>query len=379
MNTAPLKLLHITVFVCGLVCTSIVNAESNESNDSESTDGKIRTTATESADDGNQSNTARLTQKHNHDKTTVNVVVDRASIGVAEKLLYTLTVETESDASVEFEAVNETFGQFKVVEYNPFGPIKMTGKRLRWQREYTLIADIAGVLTIPSLTIKFYPPQAKCVTADDCEMTAHGRRADRRIPKSADYKIATDSITIEVKTVLSADADLTRPRDVQPPIVMAAIISDSGNSLNAVWIIALVLAASMLALAWHRRRTEPQHAVEPVVTETPQQQALDALMELKARQLPSRGEHETYFERLSLIFRDYTSRAFGISALKQTTDELMRAVDRHPELTTQRAAIKRILTTSDLAKFAHHYPDTNTSEAMLDELRQVVENSNEDD
>jgi len=276
---------------------------------------------------------AGLRQTHAQEHATITVEIDRREMGVADHLRFTLTVEAESDADVEFESVNDHFGPFKVIDHNPFGPIKIHNGGLRWQREYILAADAPGDLTIPTLTVGFYPPQQDCLTADACEMTAHGRRADRREPASADFEITTDAIEIHVTTILAADVDLTRPRDVQPPVMLAAMAGGQQLPVNFVWVAVLLAAGSALAFAarYHSRGRGIPVTPQPDRVSA-RSRALDAISALRDERLPARGQHQTHHVRLSYILRDYVSRAFGVSALERTTAEIVTTLNQHPSL-----------------------------------------------
>ncbi len=319
-----------------------------------------------------------LTQNHRGENASVSVVLDKGVMSIADHLRYTLTVVTDSAAKVEFEAVNDNFGPFRVIEYNPFGPIKMEGGSLRWQREYVLAAPSAGELRLPGLKMEFYPPVADCLTADACEMTAHGRRDDIREPKSPQYELQTDAVTIVVQTVLDDDVDLTKPRDVQPPIMLASVGGVGGSSINLM-AVAVLLSLAMFAV-WLVSRRRPVTQIRETTTDSfsPRQEALAALAELRDQQLPRHGQHDAFHVRLSQILRRYVADAFDIKALQGTSDEIIASVDAKPELRHRRGAIARLLALSDLAKFARSYDDQG-GEQMIDQIADLVDSTSTDD
>jgi len=363
--------------------TRAVNSDTDVSGDETPTESKSTRASTDTDNTAAAISAAQpsgLRQTHALRHATITVEIDRREMGVADHLRFTLTVDAKSETDVEFEAVNDYFGSFKVIDHNPFGPIKLRNGSLRWQREYILAADAPGDLSIPTLTVGFYPPQQDCLTADACEMTAHGRRSDRREPRSADFEITTDAIAIQVTTILTADADLTRPRDVQPPVVLAAMTGGQQLPRSFVWVAALLAAGSALAFAARYRSRNRGVPVTPEPDEiSARGRALEAISALRDERLPSSGQHQAHHVRLSYILRDYVSRAFGVSALEKTTAEIVTTLNQHPSLSSHSTVVSRLLGLSDLAKFARAYPDSTTSETMLDEIESIIEQTSPDE
>ena len=113
-----------------------------------------------------------VTQEKSQAGARLVLKVDKASIGIAERLRYLLIVEADANLTADFDGIGETLGSFQVVERNPFGPIALPENRSRWQREYVLLPTGTGTSELPSLSVAFLPPRATCLSADDCD-SAH--------------------------------------------------------------------------------------------------------------------------------------------------------------------------------------------------------------
>jgi hypothetical protein len=97
-----------------------------------------------------------------------------------------------------------------------------------------------------------------------------------------------------------------------------------------------------------------------VPPEKSHEKAFRMLNELKEKQLWAQGRSKEYFSELSDIVRIYLEERFGITAMEQTTDELLALLKKQneskAELRKVRPELKLILRTADMAKFAKANP-----------------------
>lgn len=134
----------------------------------------------------------------------------------------------------------------------------------------------------------------------------------------------------------------------------------------------LYALAGLLALAalgyasWRyfkRPRASSAPAVPPLPLDVRTLRALDAL---RAEDLPSRGQVQAHFFRLSEILRGYLGERYGFEALERTSTELLEALRKlhTPGLSLEEMA--GFVYSSDLVKFAR-------SEASQAECKEALE------
>ncbi|MEM7255234.1 MAG: hypothetical protein AAF493_27855 [Pseudomonadota bacterium] len=294
--------------------------------------------------------------------------VDRESMGIAERLEFSVTVESDRAAEAEFEAVKETLGDFRVLDYRPSGPVKVESG-YRWQRAYTLEATRPGELRIPSLNVRFFPPLGDCITADACEMTAHGRRRSSQITTKPLAVIDSGPVNIQVDTILAADADLTKPRGVLPPIATASIAPTSNNYRQFALLIG---AAVFLALTtmWLRRRYQARANLVPKASlGTATDRALDALGALRTQ---FNLREEPLFVELSRIVREFVADQCDVKTRERTTSEVVNQIASKPQLAPHASSLAKLLGGCDVAKFAHIIPSEMETEALIALGQQTV-------
>ncbi|MFK7965316.1 MAG: hypothetical protein AB8C46_15240 [Burkholderiaceae bacterium] len=320
-----------------------------------------------------QSAVQGATQEKTHAGASLVLTVDKTKIGIAERLRYLLVVEADASLTADFDGIGETLGSFQVVERNPFGPIALPENRLRWQREYVLLPTDTGASEVPALSVAFVPPRATCLSADDCELSAHGRRSTDFRPVQPIFTLTTDALSIQVDTVLPADVDLTRPRDVLAPVSLAQ--SQATTSAGGKWgWVAAAIATMMLAAFGHLRKRSTGSDIDRSVIAAPDPAALalSALDRLRNEKLPRDGKHDEHCSRLSDILRDYVHDGFNIPAHELTTGELSRAVSQHTALRAEQGNLDRVLSRMDLARFGHEYPEPDLSLNLVAQAEDFV-------
>ncbi len=184
----------------------------------------------------------------------------------------------------------------------------------------------------------------------------------------------TDSIGIEVQTVAVDTTQAFRP------------IKEIINVSFSIWdywkiIAAFVLLIGLILFVWiyfyKNKKTIIPAAKAKTPPELAHEKALRLLQELKKRQLWEQGAIKEYYSELSDITRVYLEERFGISAMEQTTDELLALLkkqnDSRAELRKLRPELKMILRTADLAKFAKASPLPHEHSACMAAAIEVIQ------
>lgn len=146
------------------------------------------------------------------------------------------------------------------------------------------------------------------------------------------------------------------------------------------WIIGLLALAGVLyGLWWWRTRgeEEPEETVAAEPAIPPYQQALERLSSLQQEDLSNPDRVKPFYVELTDILRTYVGRRTHVPALESTTRELLQQLRTSASGTVLpndvMKEIDKVLTHSDLVKFADLRPILEQTREMVDETRNVIE------
>ncbi len=183
----------------------------------------------------------------------------------------------------------------------------------------------------------------------------------------------TDSILVQVQTIPVDTTKAFKP------------IKEIVEVKWSIWdYMKLILAALLLVgfgifiwIYFYKNRKTKMPVNTKLPPEKAHEKALRLLQELKDKQLWEQGRSKEYFSELSDIVRIYLEERFGITAMEQTTDELLALLkkqnDAKAELRKLRPQLKLILRTADLAKFAKANPLPHEHSACMAAAVEVVQ------
>lgn len=183
---------------------------------------------------------------------------------------------------------------------------------------------------------------------------------------------STDSIPLLVQTIAVDTTKAFKP--IKEIVEVKFSIWDYWQLMLA----ALVLIAFgiFVWIYFYKNKKAKVPLISKVPPEKSHEKALRLLEELKAKQLWEQGRSKEYFIELSDIIRVYLEERFGITAMEQTTDELLallkKQTDGKAELRKVRPELKLILRTADLAKFAKASPMPHEHSACMAAAVEVV-------
>jgi hypothetical protein len=148
-----------------------------------------------------------------------------------------------------------------------------------------------------------------------------------------------------------------------------------GRIPDWIWITLLVAAAAFLiglvtSKLWkHRRQLIP---VAPPIP--PHILAFHALEALQQKGLLEKDECNPFYTELSLILRTYLEGRFLLNAPDETTEEIIEALSKSPDLDEkQRKILQDFMRQADMVKFAKGHPDRRTMESAFATTQQFVE------
>ncbi|MBX3184214.1 MAG: hypothetical protein KIT72_01715 [Polyangiaceae bacterium] len=142
--------------------------------------------------------------------------------------------------------------------------------------------------------------------------------------------------------------------------------------------IALVTGALLFALiTWLRRRPKP--APPPPPPRPPWEVAMEALHDLRSRDLVAQERLDEHFDEVCLILRRYLGDRYGIGgelgdagALESTTEEILRVLARIVPPIPVMPQVEHFLRETDLVKFAKVTPDAAACEEALHAVERIV-------
>lgn len=142
----------------------------------------------------------------------------------------------------------------------------------------------------------------------------------------------------------------------------------------------LILLAILLTLGvafavyklFFSKEIEKKEIIKPIIP--PHITALKRLEELAEKQLWQAGKIKEYYVELTEILRWFIEARFGIYALEQTTDELMKSIKHQPDFSKEeQEKIHRLLFLADLVKFAKEKPVASENEMHFDHVKAFIE------
>ncbi|MFN4234127.1 MAG: hypothetical protein ACK4IK_04915 [Bacteroidia bacterium] len=172
----------------------------------------------------------------------------------------------------------------------------------------------------------------------------------------------TQPLLIEVQTVAVDTTqeikDIKEPIDI--PFTLKELLPYFIGGLVAIIIILLIV------LYFLKRKKKTTEVVEEVkIIEPPHVIALRRLDELNKKKLWQQGKIKEYYSEISEILRWYIEERYHISALEQTTGEILLSIRSLALSVELREKLQQVLSLSDLVKFAKAQPLPQEHELSL--------------
>jgi len=180
-----------------------------------------------------------------------------------------------------------------------------------------------------------------------------------------------DSPVLEVTTV-PVDTANFQPYDIKGqikyPLTFGEIVP---------WIgLALLIAAIIYAIIRYirMRRENRSFFGKPVVQDPPHIVALRALEKIRSQKLWQNDKQKQFYTAVTDVLRQYIADRYGISALEQTTAEIMDDLKDKEISQGTMDKMKELFTTADYVKFAkHNASELENEEAVPTAVRFVNE------
>lgn len=279
-----------------------------------------------------------------HGQSVLRTAVDTTLITVGDRITLTVSVEHAPGATVAWPDSLD-LSPFEVVGARALGSEPAAG-RVRSSADFVLTAFELGELEIP-----------------DFEVAVLGTDGAREV-------LRTDRYGVEVVTVGADEGgDI---REIRGPFLIPI-----ATITVVLWILALLalLAAAVFGYRrWKAGRTDDE--VEHAVPARPAHEiALEALADIEASRMLSRGQVKEYHIAVSETIRRYIEARYRVPALEMTTGEIVTGLERVGVEGDFTSDLRRLLDQCDMVKFAKVRPETTASTAILVLGRGLIEAS----
>jgi hypothetical protein len=270
--------------------------------------------------------------------------VDRATITIGDRILYTLAVKSDSTVKLEPLALGSNLGAFEVKDYKIHDPKKTKDGKVINKSEYIITTFTTGEYVIPPITINYTDPNEE------------------------KKQIKSEPLFILVKSVGATKSDKEDIRGLKPPIEI------KGGYWGYFLILPILVLLAASGFLYYRQRAKavalpkiPEELKRPAW-----EVALLELEELKGSGILKRKELKKYYIALSDIIRRYLERRYQITALDRTTQEVrgeLKRVKAEGEVTD---LVYGFLFSCDLVKFAKYIPSKEETEKDWNEAFTIV-------
>ncbi|MFO7660730.1 MAG: hypothetical protein R6V77_07440 [Candidatus Cloacimonadaceae bacterium] len=243
-----------------------------------------------------------------------------------------------SDVELKDVTIPDTLSSFAVMKTEPL-EIKRQPDGLK----LTIAALDTGVHTFPSLRVNPVQP--------------------------INDTLLTELFTLEILAT-RAPQDTTLA-DIAPTQKLKGELPYWVYYLIAAFLLIAVLILLILLIRKFRRKIAVEQAAETVQPDNRPnwKKALDALQDLKAEQLPAKGEYIIYYFRLSEIMKLFLEAEYKFSANEMTTREIRQHLNKHKVIpANEQKDVHTWLESCDKVKFAKHVPTLQDCDDAVDWL-----------
>ncbi len=273
----------------------------------------------------------------------VSAAIDSTKILIGRQFHILLQAEVNPDGEkIGWANIPDTFDHLQVVERGKIDTARSGSKEV-YRQQITVTGFDSGYWRIPAFDFSVIPAGGNAST------------------------LSTEPLFITVNTV---PVDTTQPFK---PIKNIRFVKIPWTTYLPYALAALAILALVI---WLIRRKKPEAAGPPAEappSAPPYELALKALRQLEAEKLWQNNEVKMYYTRLTDILRNYFEKQFGVSAMEQTTGELLQNIKTVTQLNQQKENIDYILSMADLAKFAKVLPLPSEHQDCMKKAVDIVE------
>ena len=274
----------------------------------------------------------------------VTAEVDKSVITIGDRITYSLKIKRDKNLKIEQPGPAANLGMFEIKDYDIHDPVEENGTIVE-QFDYVISVYDTGKFVIPPFPVAFFPSDT-----------------------SKEYQIIkSEPIDITVKSLLSAENN--EIKDIKPPLLIPInywrIIVISGGSL-------ILIAVIIFVIYYYKRKKQGKPLFRKEIIRPAHEIAFEDLEQLIAKSYLEEKKYKEFFSELSNILRHYLENRFFITAMEETTTELLESLQ---EIDLQNGALEKVrevLDLSDLIKFAKYEPQKHEIEKTIELTKDFI-------
>lgn len=286
----------------------------------------------------------------NYDVKAQKVTPDSTKFPIGSQVNVTIELETVAGNVIEWPILKDTISRsIEIVSKNQPDTIRNEkNNNLVIRQVITITSFDTGFIVLPPLTFRV-KDKNNLVT-----------------------ELKSQAVLLEVKNV---SVDISKEiKDIKPVFTAPYTLRDF-----LPWLMLAAAIALLVSLAWfylrNRKKNKPLIKLPSKPQKPPHVIALEQLEELRREQVWQKGQVKEYYTRLTDILRDYFEKRYGVNAAEMTSDEILFAMKDFLTEVSSHSDLKKLLTLSDLAKFAKGQPVGAENELSLTYARTIVLNT----
>jgi len=279
----------------------------------------------------------------------VRAEVDTAVITIGDRITYSIIIDRLENLRIARPGEGLNLGGFEIKSYN-FPEPQLENGRITERFDFNISVYDTGKYAIPPFPVAYF--------LDDT---------------TSKYSIIeAPAIDIYVNSVMTGE-DAGELKDVKAPIDIPF------NYFF--WFSMAAIAIMLIYSGWLiyyliKKRREKGYLFSPPVPPKPAHEiALAELDKLFASDLIEQEEFKLFFSQLSEIMRIYFEGRYYLSALEETTAEIIHDLKDHVQEEMLIESIKQLLILSDLVKFAKHKPEPEDVQRSKTQALDFVNNT----
>lgn len=269
---------------------------------------------------------------------------------VASPIELHLVVDAPDGVTVALPTIGPVLGPFDVISSRRMDglPVDGTTGRRRWTLALTIESIESGLLEVPSLEVIY--------------------RFSQDASGSTDQVLRSEPFEINVRSLLSDEADPRSFRDIKDPIEATSTTPVRSLQLGLATACLVALAAGAAGLAWRRRKRTPNAFAW----------ACSEIDQLESTITSDTEGTAAAYDRLSSVLRRFLEGELGIPASAQSSRELRDELVARSFPATATETISQFLLQADEVKFAGRLPSQppatkSPAQRARDIIRQIHE------
>ena len=265
------------------------------------------------------------TQDYTGSSAQLTVELDTTYTTIGAPIFYTVSVQSTDDKIIQFP------------EWQLEDPLEIRSSEI----------SISGIQKIGRFEIVFWDTGKVAIPG----LTISVLNMDSTFA----YDLTADTMTMEVVSITEKDPSFKQSGGGIMPIKDPVPVRFPLPWQTMILSILLLIIIIAIGLIWTKRlKADISYEERPEYLEDPDTVAMRKLNKLDQSELLNKGEIKEFYAQLSLILREYTENSLYIRTLEMTTEEIRENRSVFPYTDDQITSYFKILSSSDMAKYAKH-------------------------